>query len=508
MTSRATAATTANSSSNSDNNDNSDVVVVAADVDDDPISALPILQRAFPSTAEEEVSSYQVQGAPIVQSNAVGYKLAVRIVTPSSSSADEITKKDGTGASTSTRKTVDVFLKRVVANDYVDAKKDWTDLRRTLLYARNEARFYKTFLPLLQKRGGFDAGCVPVPYLAEYRLEPWIRETEIAAQQPSSIAGTTSCVDIKRQLSSDPDGEKIGGAVVLECISDLTHYQDSPLSKRESMRCLEGVAHLHASAWQDVELLQQAERELSKASFHLQMRNPKELTGIVDSWTKFCEAFRRPMEEAGLWTQPRVLKLGDRIERLAQYVSRQVSPTPTDDYATIIHGDYKSMNAFLPKQQQQQQDGGASSPSSSDEKKEKVKLVDFASSGIGFGMSDLAMHIRHAVLPEDLDGTDDDNGDGEREIVYHYWRYLSLLIRPAEYPWDVAWRHYKLAVVDYFRFFLGRMWKSATPETMLKKADNKNVNLINRSVPAAMAFLKKVDAFLAEIEQEYEPQRQ
>jgi hypothetical protein len=51
---------------------------------------------------------------------------------------------------------------------------------------------------------------------------------------------------------------------------------------------------------------------------------------------------------------------------------------------------------------------------------------------------------------------------------------------------------------------MARMWKDATPETMNKKKDNKNVNLINRSIPAVMAFLSVVDKYLTEIEAEYQ----
>lgn len=37
---------------------------------------------------------------------------------------------------------------------------------------------------------------------------------------------------------------------------------------------------------------------------------------------------------------------------------------------------------------------------------------------------------------------------------------------------------------------------------MLKKNENKNVSLINRSPPAAMAFIKRLDTYLYTIEKE------
>jgi hypothetical protein len=122
-------------------------------------------------------------------------------------------------------------------------------------------------------------------------------------------------------------------------------------------------------------------------------------------------------------------------------------------------------------------------------------------------MSDVAMHIHHAVVPEDLA-----NG-GEETLVRYYWQCLQdALVMSSQnqeqqhqqraYPWEVAWRHYKLAVVDYGRFFVARMWKNTTPDTMLKKKDNANVNLINRSPAAAMAFIERLDRYLSEVEAE------
>jgi hypothetical protein len=66
----------------------------------------------------------------------------------------------------------------------------------------------------------------------------------------------------------------------------------------------------------------------------------------------------------------------------------------------------------------------------------------------------------------------------------------------------VALRHYRLAVADYFRFFLGRFWKSATPQSFETKKDSKNTALINRDVDAALAFLDRVDRYVAQIQKE------
>ena len=214
------------------------------------------------------------------------------------------------------------------------------------------------------------------------------------------------------------------------------------------------------------------------------MRNPKELAGIVDSWEHFCTAFKDDLVANNLWTTPRQ-NLGKRIKVVAEYISQQITPSATDRYATVIHGDYKAMNVML----------GTTSSS-------PTIMLDFASASCGNGMSDVAMHIHHAVNPEDLA-----NG-GEERLVNHYLSILREKLGGSdEYPDDVAWRQYKLAVVDYARFFMGRMWKTATPETMAQKSQNKNIANINRSIPSAMAFVERVDRYLTTIEAEYNQQQ-
>jgi hypothetical protein len=169
---------------------------------------------------------------------------------------------------------------------------------------------------------------------------------------------------------------------------------------------------------------------------------------------------------------------------LADYISKELSPGPNDQYATLSHGDYKAMNCFLPKQSG---DRG-------------VLLVDFASTGVGLGMSDVAMHIHHAVIPDKLD-----NG-GEEELIDHYLETLEACLGgKRRYPRAIAFRHYRLAVADYFRFFLGRFWKSATPASFEKMKENKNICLINRDVDAALAFLDRVDGYVTQIEKERNP---
>ena len=147
-------------------------------------------------------------------------------------------------------------------------------------------------------------------------------------------------------------------------------------------------------------------------------------------------------------------------------------------------------------------------PNETKEGNDDAIMIDFSCAGIGYGMSDVGMHIVHAVLPEDLE-----NG-GEEKLVEGYLIALEDAVNRKlgegsdgnkekwTYPRDVAMRHYRLACVDYLRFIMGRFWRSATPESFEKKKNSKNTTLINRNLEAAMAFIEKVDSYLEVFEKE------
>ena len=141
-------------------------------------------------------------------------------------------------------------------------------------------------------------------------------------------------------------------------------------------------------------------------------------------------------------------------------------------------------------------------------KDKEAIMIDFSCTGIGYGMSDVGMHIAHAIRPCDLI-----NG-GEETLIEGYISALEVAMnRNAnqfgsktkklwEYPRETAMRHYRFACVDYLRFVMGRFWRTASPESFHKKKDNKNVTLINRNCLAAMAFIEKVDCYLVDFERE------
>jgi len=138
-------------------------------------------------------------------------------------------------------------------------------------------------------------------------------------------------------------------------------------------------------------------------------------------------------------------------------------------------------------------------------------MIDFASVGVGFGMCDIAMHITHALHPKHFK-----DGQEERFVEYYLKELEKAVVKKTSsqeaekeqqqffaYPKDVAFRHYKLAVIDYFRFVLGRFWSSATPESFEAKKDTKNRTLPNRNVESAFAFIERVDRYLVDFENEF-----
>lgn len=436
----------------------------------DPNDLKPILSHALPG-----IISYEHIGDGVKQANAEGSLVLSRHSSSLSEKYDDECDKDAILET-------ELFLKRIEAKAYTH--KSWTDMRRTLVYARTEVRFYNEIVPLLlASNNDMLRRQIPKCHHATYDLSGLIEEDSPTtdASQPSPLPENE---EQKAALL-----EAKGGHMLLESLSPSHgYYQDSPITRQQSLACLKAVAELHASAWGDKALLKQINDRLSSAggSYHLQFRNPKELQNMVASWNTFRENFLGLNEKTKILEKESVVRLGQRVYDMAEYVSKELTPKWDDEYATLVHGDYKGMNVFL--------------PSNIDDDKLPI-MIDFSCAGIGYGISDVGMHICHANLAADLE-----NG-GEEELLEGYLTALEEAVsrRKGEswkYPRDVAMRHYQLACIDYLRFILGRFWRSATPESFEKKKSSKNTTLINRNVDAAMAFIEKVDKYLEVFEQE------
>ena len=253
----------------------------------------------------------------------------------------------------------ELFLKQVNASSYTH--KSWTDMRRTLVYLRTEVRFYNEIVPLLllsscdyndDDDGNNTVGkYLPTVHHADYNLDGLISEDcpTTYAKQPSPFVGTSSSSEeeeenerMKLQLLKDK-----GGHILLQSLSPTHGYfQTSPISLQQSLQCLTAVAELHASAWGNTKLLQTISNRLSSAggSYQLSFRNPKELHNMVDSWEHFRGQFAGLNEKtASVLEKESIVKLGQRVHDMAEYVSKELSPSVDDEYATLVHGDYKAM---------------------------------------------------------------------------------------------------------------------------------------------------------------------
>ena len=427
-------------------------------------------------------------------------------------------------ASPPTSTTMRLFLKKVTARAM--AHKKWFDRRKTLSYARTEARFYQEFAPwidrlwpklkLLPRLGAVDG------------LDSLDKVLDPPPPPPPPLSAAAGGGD----NPGEPDAAELatcGSILVLEC-APAGYWQCSPVTEQQAVEILRAVARFHAACWEDRDRLAAAADRLQRpvgGAFSLKIRSPAELEKLRGHWDRFVGVFRS--QDPTLFAEPRIQALGERLYAAARWVSDELTPGPDDAFATLMHGDLKAMNAFLPPQaskqleeEEEEEDGdgdkegegkGAGSTRSSEEKAEDgaggdaesagAMLIDFASCGVGYGMSDLGMLLSHSVSPAVLD-----DAGAEGRLIDAYLDALAAASSSSPsaasvlYPRDVALRHYKLAVVDYGRFVIARFWKDASPETFAARAGKPNTTLVNRDVPAALAFVRRIDACLTALEQE------
>ena len=348
-----------------------------------------------------------------------------------------------------------LFVKK--ATQEMVAKKEWNDRRRVLLYIRNELRFYAEFAEDLRSRG------VDVP-LSHH------------------LAGVN--LDGLEAHDDEPEVDFCGGVMLLQALEPSRYFQTSPLTPAQTKRVLDAAARLHGAAWEDAPLLERAAARLVRhgGSGALTARNPKELQELPASWDRFAAAFASEAPP-GFFARPEIARLGVRLHAAAVYISAQLSPAPADPFATLVHGDLKAMNVFLPR---------------GDTEDDRAVLIDFASTGVGNAMTDVVLHLVHALTPADLDG------GGEEALVDYYLEALATRRGggAAPYPREAALRHYRLAVCDYGRFVMGRFWRDATPASFAANAAKPNVVLANRNLASALRFVERISECLAAVEVE------
>ncbi|GFH51310.1 hypothetical protein CTEN210_07786 [Chaetoceros tenuissimus] len=381
------------------------------------------------------------------------------------------------------------FVKYVDPKKY--ASKSWPDLRRTIHYTRTEVRFYNEILPLMRKNlpDGSDWEICPKVYLAEYDVSGLMEEEE-----STEAMSTTADPQYDENNTSALDG-KYGVLVMDNAIIANKCFQKAPLRLQFGYKSVEALAKFHAAAFQREEILSMIANRLCRygGSYHLKNRNPKELQHLVQAWEDFKTCVT-PVLKNGELDDEKIQNLGQRLFDAAEYVANELSPSPGDPYATVVHGDYKAMNIMF-RGNEDDFDG-----SKSLDEIPTPLLIDFASTGVGLGMSDLAMHIAQIALPEDLE-----NNDLEEKLVSHYYTCFENALpedMKSIYSKDEALRHHRLATIDYFRFILGRQWKGVTQEIFAKRNKDTNFAMVNRNIEAAVKFAERTSAYLTEIEAE------
>lgn len=368
-----------------------------------------------------------------------------------------------------------LFIKKVAAAAM--AHKAWPDLRRNLAYARTEARFYLEFAQELT------GARVRLPRCAAV-------DVQLADLLGDSLESSATAEEPAEALLCSA-----GAVFLLECAEPSQFTQAAPLSEAQAAVALCAVARLHAAAWQRRSLLERVAERLQPqgGSFALSMRNPEELRNICQTWEAFANSFRE--SDPALFARPSVSALGERLERCALWVAAQLAPKPADPFATLIHGDLKAMNVMLPATGAMEGAmGGAMEGGEAEAPPDGAMLIDFASSGVGLGMSDVAMLLTHSVMPETL-------AHGGRERLLSCYMQALHDAGVLGYSEQAAMRHYHIAHVDYARFVIGRFWPNASLDGFSARAEKRNVTLPNRNVAAALHFIERTDYSLRILEE-------
>ena len=78
-------------------------------------------------------------------------------------------------------------------------------------------------------------------------------------------------------------------------------------------------------------------------------RYPKKLSVIKKTWEDFVAGIRHgEAVPRGFFDGSDIRDLAKRVKNMADYVLGELSPSADNPYCKIVHGDYKSMNVFLP----------------------------------------------------------------------------------------------------------------------------------------------------------------
>ncbi|ETL77717.1 hypothetical protein L917_21356 [Phytophthora nicotianae] len=362
-----------------------------------------------------------------------------------------------------------LFLKKSARNELpARSAAHW---KRDIASYRTEATFYANFASSLQSRG--------------------VSLVRPLAVFQSDAAGhcTGNLVASDTATCSEPENF----VMLLECLGAA--YPDSSLGNYEAADCLEledtrqalsYLANLHASAWGQEKLVNQAGSELWPAAcwWAFSKRGEKELAQASDIWPQMLSNWEKVFDaESSLPSTVELESLGERMIEHAAYISSCLSVDANAALSTVVHGDFKSANLFFETQSRE------------------VIAFDWQWSGVGLGAMGVA-NLLNTSVSISLLGTD----EGELELLQFYYDRLQERLQTLgvtfNYPFEAFERHYTLATLEYARLLISNFWKRMTPQSCVAKANNANCGLGYRSVPHVVRMVRKLHRGLEQVNSE------
>ncbi|OWZ01213.1 3'(2'),5'-bisphosphate nucleotidase [Phytophthora megakarya] len=345
--------------------------------------------------------------------------------------------------------------------------------KRDIASYRTEATFYARFSSSLHARG-----VSLIRPLAVFQCD---------GTGQHCTANMVAAIDDADHVVTCSDPENF--MMLLECLGSASPLSSTPtessLENYEAADCLEladarqalnYLANLHASAWGQESMIENAGTELWSAAcwwaFH--KRGEKELAQASDIWPQMLHDWAEVFEsESTLPSTAELESLGDRMIEHAAYISTCLSADCNASWRTVVHGDFKSANLFFEGQSR------------------SVVAFDWQWSGVGLGVLDVA-NLLNTSVSFSLLRTDEQ----ELDLLQFYFdrlrERLQTLGVPVAYTFAAFERHYTLATLEYARLLISNFWRRMTPQSCAAKASNANCGLGYRSVPHVVRMVRKL----------------
>ena len=274
--------------------------------------------------------------------------------------------------------------------------------------------------------------------------------------------------------------------MLLECLGSVcsassANYEAADcLGRVDTQQALIYLANLHASAWGQEDLLENARSKLWPAAcwWAFSKRGAAELAQASSIWPQMLGSWEQVFKsESCLPSTAALESLGERMIEEAVYISTCLSVDSNASVSTLVHGDFKSANLFFKSLSRQ------------------VVAFDWQWSGVGLGAMDVA-NLLNTSVSISLLATD----ANELELLHFYYDRLNERLQALDvtsdlhesYPFEAFKRHYVLAFLEYGRLLISNFWKDMTPRSCLAKAGNVNCGLAYRSVPHVVRMVRKL----------------